>query len=65
MVQVKLRGQVTPSDVEELTRIYRATQRLTVGLHPTAPASVHLTAILGVTRKTLREWTGEDVDYSI
>lgn len=65
MVQVKLRGQVTASDVEEMKRAYAAIQRLSVGLHPSAPAASHLTAVLWVMRMAIRNWTGEEVDHPL
>jgi hypothetical protein len=65
MVQVKLKGQVTPQDVEALAKAYADVQRITVGLHPSCPASHHLTAILWTMRSALGEWKGQRFDLPL
>lgn len=65
MVQVKMKRQVTVHDAETLERALRDVQGITVGLHPAAQASAHLTSIIWVMKATLKEWGREKIDRGV
>lgn len=58
MVQVKLKSQVTADDLEELRRIYRDLQKLTVGLNPSAQCHAPLYACIATVQACGADWSG-------
>lgn len=60
-MKVKLKGQITSTDLAKLRQIHRDLCALTIGLHPAAPASHALTAAIWVVNGCARQWAGEDL----
>ena len=60
-MKVKLKGQITAADLAKLRAIQRDLCALTIGLHPTAPASHALTAAIWAVNGCARQWAGEDL----
>jgi len=57
-MKVKLRSQITPADIDALADIYRALQKLMVGLNPSAGCHAPLFAAIATVQACAAEWSG-------